>query len=80
MFVVTILFMVWYFLCVMAAIFARDAMRHLLIGDVNVALVFGALQFAVTFLLVRRYSRYSREVLALRLGDAERPAAARGER
>jgi uncharacterized membrane protein (DUF485 family) len=75
--VVTILFMVWYFLYVVAAVFARDAMRHVLIGNVNVALVFGLLQFAVTFLLARRYSRYSREVLdPLRsqlAGDAERP-------
>lgn len=79
MFVVTILFMVWYFFYVMAAVFARDAMRHLLIGDVNVALVFGA--------PVRRdlparpaLRRYSREVLAPRLADAERPAVAQGER
>ena len=76
--------MVWYFLYVMAAVFARDVMRHMVIGHVNVALVFGLLQFAVTFLLARRYSRYSREVLdPLRselAGDAGRTAAPGTER
>lgn len=79
---VTVLFMVWYFLYVMAAVFARDVMRHHLIGSVNVALVFGVLQFALTFFLARRYSRYSREVLdPLRsqlASDAER--GERGDR
>jgi uncharacterized membrane protein (DUF485 family) len=54
---------VWYSLYVIAAVFARDLMRHRLAGSVNVALVFGVLQFAATFLLARRYARYSREVL-----------------
>jgi uncharacterized membrane protein (DUF485 family) len=60
---VAVLFMVWYFLYVIASVFAREVMRHRLIGSVNVALVFGVLQFALTFLLARRYSRYSRKVL-----------------
>jgi uncharacterized membrane protein (DUF485 family) len=54
---------VWYFLYVIAAAFARDLMRHRLAGNVNVALVFGVLQFASTFLLAWFYSRYSRGVL-----------------
>ena len=55
--------MAWYLLYVIAAVFARDVMRHRLTGNVNVALVFGVLEFGGTFLLARRYSRYSREVL-----------------
>jgi uncharacterized membrane protein (DUF485 family) len=55
--------MAWYLLYVTAAVFARDLMRHRLAGNVNVTLVFGVLEFAGTFLLARRYSRYSREVL-----------------
>jgi uncharacterized membrane protein (DUF485 family) len=55
--------MAWYVLYVIAAVFARGLMRHRLAGHVNVALVFGVLEFAGTFLLARRYSRYSREVL-----------------
>jgi uncharacterized membrane protein (DUF485 family) len=60
---VTSLMMAWYLLYVIAAVFTRDLMRHRLAGNVNVALVFGVLEFAGTFLLARRYSRYSREVL-----------------
>jgi uncharacterized membrane protein (DUF485 family) len=60
---ISLLFIAWYFLYVVASVFARGLMRHRLIGNVNVALVFGVLQFASTFLLARRYSRYSRAVL-----------------
>lgn len=62
-FLVTALLIVWYFLYVIASAFARDLMRHRLAGNVNVALVFGVLQFASTFFLAWRYSHYSREVL-----------------
>jgi uncharacterized membrane protein (DUF485 family) len=57
-------------------------MRYRLVGNVNVALVFGVLQFASTFLLARRFSRYSREALdplraqvAADAADRERAAA-----
>jgi uncharacterized membrane protein (DUF485 family) len=53
----------WYFLYVFAAVFARDIMSRRLVGRVNVALVFGVLQFAVTFIVTARYTRYSREVM-----------------
>jgi uncharacterized membrane protein (DUF485 family) len=59
----TALLVVWYFLYVIAAAFARGLMRHRLAGNINVALVFGLLQFASTFFLAWRYSRYSRRVL-----------------
>lgn len=38
-------------------------MGYRLAGNVNVALVFGVLQFAATFFLAWCYSRYSRRVL-----------------
>ena len=38
-------------------------MRHRLTGNVNVALAFGLLQFASTFVLAWLYSRHSRGVL-----------------
>jgi len=79
---VTALFLVWYFLYVVASVFARGLMGHRLAGSVNVALEFGLLQFAATFLLARRYSRYSRRVLdplrAQIAADAERPAPVPG--
>ena len=62
-FLVTAFLIVWYFLYVIAAAFARDLMRHKLAGNINVALVFGVLQFASTFFLAWCYSRYSRGVL-----------------
>jgi uncharacterized membrane protein (DUF485 family) len=43
------------------------------VGNINVALVFGLLQFATTFLLAWLYSRYSNthlDPLAARLSDA----------
>jgi uncharacterized membrane protein (DUF485 family) len=66
----------WYFLYVLSAAFAPDLMRHRLVGNINVALVFGVLEFAFTFFLARRYTRYSREVLdpltAQIVADADR--------
>ncbi|WP_433172495.1 DUF485 domain-containing protein [Actinoallomurus sp. CA-150999] len=56
-------FLGWYFLYVVAAAFARDLMAYRLVGNVNVALVFGVLQFASAFVLAWRYTRYARQVL-----------------
>jgi uncharacterized membrane protein (DUF485 family) len=80
-FVVTALFMVWYLLYVVASVFAGDLMGRRLAGGADVALAFGLFQFAVTFLLVRRYTRYSRRVLdPLRTQvAAERPVAMSGD-
>ncbi|WP_285566019.1 DUF485 domain-containing protein [Actinoallomurus iriomotensis] len=61
--VVSALFFAWYLLFVVACVFARGLMGHRLAGHVNVALVFGILQFVATFVLARRYSRHSRETL-----------------
>lgn len=55
--------MAWYLLYVIAVAFTPGVLGHRLIGGVDVALVFGLLQFALTFLLARRYSHYSRRVL-----------------
>lgn len=75
--------MVWYLLYVVASVFAGDLMGHRLAGGADVALAFGLFQFAVTFLLVRRYTRYSRRVLdplrAQVAADAERPVAMSGD-
>ncbi|GAB3969941.1 hypothetical protein GCM10029978_042300 [Actinoallomurus acanthiterrae] len=57
------MFLGWYFLYVVAAAFARDLMAYRLVGNINVALVFGVLQFASAFVLAWRYTRYARLVL-----------------
>jgi uncharacterized membrane protein (DUF485 family) len=69
-------FLGWYFIYVISSAFARGFMRHRLIGNINVALVFGVLQFAFTFFVARRFTRYSRDVLdpltAQIVADADR--------
>ena len=55
----TIAFMVWYVLYVLASNWAPDFMGTRLFGNINVALVFGLLQFVTTFGIAYAYSRYS---------------------
>jgi len=53
------LFFGWYLLYVLASNYAHDFMSHKLVGNINVALVFGLLQFVTTFLIAYLYARYS---------------------
>lgn len=55
----TIAFLSWYLLYVVMSNWAHDFMSTQLWGNINVALVFGLLQFATTFLLAWIYSRFS---------------------
>ena len=55
----TVAFLAWYLLYVLMSNYATDFMSHELIGNINVALVFGLLQFATTFLIAWLYARYS---------------------
>jgi len=59
----TAAFLSWYLLYVVMSNWATGFMDTKLIGNVNVALVFGLLQFVTTFLLAWLYSRYSAEKL-----------------
>ena len=62
----TLAFMAWYLLYVVMSMWATDFMNTKVVGNVNVALVFGLLQFASTFLIAWLYSRYmNRNVDAL---------------
>jgi uncharacterized membrane protein (DUF485 family) len=54
----TIAFMVWYLLYVVMSNWATDFMSTKVFGNVNVALIFGLLQFASTFLIAWWYGRY----------------------
>lgn len=56
---VTAGFLAWFLLYVVLSNWASDFMGHQLVGNVNVALVFGLLQFVSTFLIAYVYSRYS---------------------
>jgi uncharacterized membrane protein (DUF485 family) len=55
----TAAFLAWYLLYVVLSNWASDLMGTKLVGNINVALVFGLLQFVTTFLLAYLYSRYS---------------------
>ena len=52
-------FLIWYLLYVLCSAFARGFMAHKLVGNINVGLIFGLLQFASTFLIAYLYSRYA---------------------
>jgi len=54
----TIVFLSWYLLYVVMSNWADDFMSKQVVGHINVALVFGLLQFASTFLIAWLYSRY----------------------
>jgi len=59
----TIGFMAWYLLYVFMSSFAADFMSTKVVGHINVALVFGLLQFVSTFLLAYVYSRFANKRL-----------------
>ena len=59
----TIGFMSWYMLYVLMSSFAADFMSTKVVGNINVALVFGLLQFVTTFLLAYVYSRFANKRL-----------------
>ena len=54
----TAAFMGWYLLYVVMSNWATDFMNTQVVGNINVALVFGLLQFASTFLIAWLYGRY----------------------
>jgi uncharacterized membrane protein (DUF485 family) len=58
-FPMTVAFFLWYALYVVLSAFARDFMGTKLFGNVNVALVFGLLQFVTTFLFAWLYARFA---------------------
>jgi uncharacterized membrane protein (DUF485 family) len=55
----TIAFLAWYALYVVLSAYARDFMATEVVGNINVALVFGLLQFVSTFLIAWWYARYA---------------------
>ncbi|MBA3309048.1 MAG: DUF485 domain-containing protein [Nocardioidaceae bacterium] len=59
----TVAFLAWYLLYVVSSNWATDFMNTKLIGNVNVALIFGLLQFASTFLIAWLYSRHANKNL-----------------
>ncbi|WP_150236923.1 DUF485 domain-containing protein [Nocardiopsis quinghaiensis] len=62
-FPMSIAFLAWYLLYVLMSAFGRDVMGVVLFGNVNVALVFGILQFLSTFGIAVLYTNYARRRL-----------------
>ena len=58
-FPMTAAFFLWYALYVLLSAYARGFMAVKLIGNINVALVLGLLQFVSTFVIAWVYSRYA---------------------
>ena len=58
-FPMTGLFLAWYLLYVLLASYAASFMAIKLIGNINVGLVFGLLQFVSTFLITFLYVRFA---------------------
>ena len=55
----TVVFLAWYLLYVVMSMFAGDFMGIKVVGNINVALIFGLLQFVTTFGIAALYSRHS---------------------
>lgn len=55
----TIAFLTWYLLYVVMSNWAEDFMNIKVIGNINMALIFGLLQFASTFGLAWLYARHA---------------------
>ena len=58
-FPMTAAFLVWYLLYVLLSDYAHDFMSTKVVGNINVGLVFGLLQFVSTFLITWLYVRYA---------------------
>jgi uncharacterized membrane protein (DUF485 family) len=54
----TAAFLAWYLLYVVMSNWADDFMSKQVVGHINVALIFGLLQFVSTFFIAWLYSRY----------------------
>ena len=55
----TLAFFSWYMLYVFCSMWAQDFMSKKVVGNINVALIFGLLQFASTFSIAWVYSRHA---------------------
>jgi uncharacterized membrane protein (DUF485 family) len=58
-FPLTAAFLLWYALYVLLSAYARGFMSTKVVGHINIALIFGLLQFVSTFLIAWAYARYA---------------------
>jgi uncharacterized membrane protein (DUF485 family) len=55
----TVVFIAWYALYVVLSAYARGFMSTKVVGNINIALIFGLLQFVSTFLIAWLYARFA---------------------
>jgi uncharacterized membrane protein (DUF485 family) len=60
---VAVVSLVWYFLYVILAAYATDFMSQKVVGNINVGLIMGLLQFVTTFAVTALYIRWADRVL-----------------
>ncbi len=58
-FPMTVVFLVWYLLYVLMSAYATGFMSTKVLGNINVGLIFGLLQFLSTFVITAMYVRHS---------------------
>jgi uncharacterized membrane protein (DUF485 family) len=58
-FPMTVAFFLWYALYVLLSAYARGFMGAKIVGNINVALILGLLQFVTTFLIAWYYARFA---------------------
>ena len=68
----TVAFLAWYLLYVVMSNWAGDFMSTKVVGNINVALVFGLLQFVSTFGIAWLYARHANKELDPIAEDLER--------
>nr|WP_236751057.1 DUF485 domain-containing protein [Actinoalloteichus hymeniacidonis] len=78
-FPMTALFLGWYLLYVLLADYAHEFMSIKVIGNINVGLILGLLQFVSTFLITTLYVRFANRKLDP-LADRIREDAEGGDR
>ncbi|HEX4813853.1 MAG TPA: DUF485 domain-containing protein [Nonomuraea sp.] len=62
-FPMTVAFLAWYLLYVVLSAWARDFMAVKVLGDINVGLILGLLQFVSTFWIAWAYARHAERKL-----------------
>ena len=62
-FPMTVAFLIWYFVFVLLSTYATGFMSRRLIGNVNIGIFLGLLQFVTTFLLTWLYIRHANKNL-----------------
>jgi uncharacterized membrane protein (DUF485 family) len=58
-FPMTVAFFLWYLLYVILSAYAKGFMGTKVVGNINIALIFGLLQFVSTFVIAWLYARFA---------------------